>query len=73
MSGKEYTGVSRKKTGRDRPDWFYCQPDDRNRLIEEARELIAAAQVTFKKVGVKTKDCPTWFKAANAFMKETRP
>lgn len=58
---------------RNKADWWYSYPDDRNRLIEEARELIAAAQVTFKKVGVKTKDCPTWFKAANAFMKETKP
>ena len=56
------------------PEWMYTyQPDERNRLIEEARELIAAAQATFKKVGVKAKDCPTWFKAAGAFMRETKP
>lgn len=58
---------------RQKADWFYCYPDDRNRLIEEARELIASAQIVFKKAGVKTKDAPSWFKAANAFMRETKP
>ena len=55
------------------PEWFYAYPSDQNRLLEDARALVAAAQVAMKANGITAKDYPNWFKAAGAFMRETKP
>lgn len=56
---------------RTKPEWFYAYPSDQNRLIEDARALVGAAQVAMRANGITAKYYPNWFKAAGAFMKET--
>lgn len=59
---------------RQRDDWYYAHPDRRNELLNEARELVASAEVMFKRLSSgRKKYAPEWSKAAASFMKETRP
>lgn len=52
---------------RQKADWWYSYPDDRNRLIEEAREIIAAY------LKCNGGDLKLTVKAARRWLKETKP
>ena len=52
--------------------WKHAYPDDRNRLIEEARELIGDTFNAFRKYGI-TDATGTWMKQARKFLRETKP
>lgn len=56
---------------RTKADWWYAYPDDRNRLIEEARELLAVAAKESKMRDYA--GYPEWSRAARRWLKETKP
>lgn len=56
-------------SGRPFPPWMYQLPDDRNRLIEEARELIAAYLYCRNK---NENDYKAMDKSARRWLKETK-
>lgn len=63
--GQKFTNQKRTKA-----DWFYAYPDDRNRLIEEAREIVHGYLFCRNK---DEGDYKTLDKAARRWLKETKP
>jgi len=60
---------------RTKADWWYAFPDDRNRLIEEAREIIAfiygrPVKCTLEELAKVEKPIA---RAARRWLKETKP
>lgn len=58
---------------RNKADWFYAYPDERNRLIEEARELIAALVRLLKYEDVDDDSMRRITKLSRRWLKETKP
>lgn len=56
---------------REHKPWMYQMPDDRNRLIEEAREIIGQVEILFRELKIPADNL--WRKRSRRWLKETKP